>query len=789
MAMIFGVLAASWRVAKMLGAGHWVNVAAPIVALAGELALGALFYLRDRAEAREAWEEMLLAPPQRVSEALEESHGMWSLGVEQEAYEALTQLPESPSHAPYIRRDAHEPLCERLHEAAAHNTSTLVVVCGPSKSGKSRLLWEAAREVLSEAWLLRPRSAVALGKLARQGPPRMRGNAPCVIWLDDIERFLGEDVSDGLCLETMSGFERWPRPVIVLGARGGKGAARSRGRSGAYYDPLDDLIERYPEPLWLRPGLTDGELVRLRSAGYPKRAIELIASLGIGAFMIAAPRLVSRLELEQDNIDGVAAVRATIDWRRMGILRPIPRSALLDLLAESDPRWASRADDALERALAWAMEPLYASVALLARVPGEDGEAYEPYDYLVAHTERSGPPVAPASWRYVVEHGARIDELATNVGFAALAAGGDRAFGSASFRRADERGSAIGACNLGVLLWRFSDSASDPAERDKLLDEAEDALRRAGGRGDTGGASNLALLLEWRASQTSDEAKREQLLAEADSFHRQAYDGSDTDTASNLAASNLGVFLEEQANLTQDQAKRRQLFKESEQVLRKADTAGSAIAAFNLGNVLLHKAERSSNKAQHERLLVESERAFERAGARGYAGGSFNLGLMLADRVARTGDDSDRLLADAIQAFRQAHEGGNDKAMYFVGYTLSKRALRTTVAAKREQLLDEAEQALRHADGLGSVEAPNDLALLLRHRAEQIDDRSTREHLFAEAEEAFRRADERGSVNGASNLASLLTQRAVLTTDASELRRLDDETMAVLRRLQERISE
>jgi hypothetical protein len=738
--------------------------------------------LQNRAEAKEFWDEVLLAPAQRVSGALREGRGMWGLGVEQEAHEALEQLPQGLDHAPYLRRDLHDPLCERLTQALGQDGATLVVVCGPSKSGKSRLLWEAIQETLGDVWLLRPRDAAALATLAHDGPP-LETQGPCLVWLDDTERFLEEPNRGGLSHSTMAALEQWNKTVIVLGARGGKRPASSELDPAAYADPLDDLIACYPEPLWLRPELSDNELRQLRAGGYHERAIQQICSIGIGAFMIAAPRLVRRLELEQDHLDGVAVVRAAIDWRRLGILRPIPRVDLLGMLAANGSSHMPLSEKELEHALTWATKPLYASVALLNRVHTDDGnEAYEPYDYVVAHADRDGPPVSLARWRYVIDHGARIDELATNVGFAALMTSDDRELGSMPFRRADERGSAIGACNLGLLLWKYAAGIVDPAERRGLFDESESAFRRASARGDTAASSNLGVMLEQLSAEADSQIKRDQLIAEAEDLHRKATDGDDAHAASNLA-----LFLERQALQADDEPERRRLLAEAEQVVRQADKGGSSIGAFSLGHFLLQSADRAEDKAERNRLLLEAEGAYMRADKRGDERGSFNLGLLLLDRAAQMDHASGhQLLVDSLQAFERAYDGGIESAMYYVGYVLSKQSLRATTVAKRERLLDEAEGALRRADEMGDAEAANDLALILRHRAAQTSDETARGRLFAEGEEAFRRADERGSRNGAYNVASLFSQRAAMAVDEKELNRLQDETEAALRRAAER---
>jgi ABC-2 type transport system permease protein len=153
----------------------------------------------------------------------------------------------------------------------------------------------------------------------------------------------------------------------------------------------------------------------------------------------------------------------------------------------------------------------------------------------------------------------------------------------AAYRRADERGSAEGAFNLGVLL-------EDRGE----LEGAEAAYRRADERGSAEGASNLGVLLEDRGE-----------LEGAEAAYRRADERGDGG-----GASNLGVLLEERGEL-----------EGAEAAYRRADERGSAEGAFNLGDLLEQRGD-----------LQGAEAAYRRADERGDGGGAFNFGVLLQQR-------------------------------------------------------------------------------------------------------------------------------------------------------------
>jgi TPR repeat protein len=438
-----------------------VGVVGTIVAVV--LAVGGF-----RAQRRERLKTRGYDEPRRVEEALA-GEGMYDLGVAPEDPEARAAvgLP-ARGHTPYLPRPAVDgKLRERLADAAKAPGETLIVVEGPAAAGKSRTLLEALKEVLPDAVLLNPTTSQALVDLGRDGPPAGLKSRACVLWLNDLERYAGHE---GLNLTTLKRFGEWGRPVVVLAAYGGKAQLRS-GDTDAEV-AAGDLLRRYP-PLHLDATMTARERELLETHADYARAADRIAAEGIAEFMIGALKLRHRLTLESDCPEGVAVVRAAIDWRRLKLLRPVTEEALEDLYtAYFDPATTEN----FERGLRWARKAVYSQVSLLKPVEG----GYQPHDYAVRVDRERERPIAPAMWRAVVERYASREETLPLV----REEGRESAVTDAVLQRFDSEGDASASYTLGRMLL----------DREKR-DEAEEAFARAAERGHAEAAYWLGLML------------------------------------------------------------------------------------------------------------------------------------------------------------------------------------------------------------------------------------------------------------------------------------------------------
>ncbi|MGA8364447.1 MAG: tetratricopeptide repeat protein [Solirubrobacteraceae bacterium] len=430
-------------------------------------------------------------------------------------------LPEGQEWR-YVCRDCEPALRAALRAALAGEGSPLVMLSGETKSGKTRAAFEALRwDELKDAWLVTPRNGASIEALLRPGTlPRTW--TPLVVWLDDIERYTSGD-ANGLHEGVLRNLD-CDRPVVMLATEGGRAI---KNQTELLADPVEQL-RSLAVCIDVNVALSNSELARAEQV-YGEDLVAEIEQLGIGRRMVAMNELKHRLTRSRDRPrEGVAVVRAAIDWRRAGVLRPLS-ARQLDLLYrhhlsdDLDP-----SDELFETGLRWARTPLpRTSISLLRKTSGEVG-GYEPYDLAVELASAEWPAVDEPVLREITSLAEPHDclQMATvaydagdsalalelldraessddrslssiaafNVGIL-LADRGDMRGAEAAYRRADQLGSQRGAFNLGQIL-RHRGS----------LDDAEAAYRRADERGSPEGAVNLGVLLEQRGDLSGAQA-------------------------------------------------------------------------------------------------------------------------------------------------------------------------------------------------------------------------------------------------------------------------------------------
>lgn len=349
------------------------------------------------------------------------------LGVKPATAEPGTLAPWNP---PYVGRDADERLDAML------TFSQFVLIVGDSASGKSRTAFEVIQRKFADRAIIIPARRESLSALLNGGI-EFRG---VLVWLDDLDSYLGTDKFTLADLERLVGSGQHEVSVIATIRK-------------AAYDRFDQeaaISERkllsLAAQLTLHRQLTYSEQVTAeRVASGDSMLGTVLARLagdetrayGLAEYLAAAPYLIRRF----DNADdvggmtiGVALVRAAVDWRRVGITRPIPKDALFELCRHYLPfdDAAQVDDDAMDTALRWATHKVIATSALLT----EEQDGYRAFDYLLDYVETEArfliPPKLLAGLRELVnpEEVPRVDlalrEIYRQTGQeAALAAGVD----------------------------------------------------------------------------------------------------------------------------------------------------------------------------------------------------------------------------------------------------------------------------------------------------------------------------------------------------------------------------
>lgn len=432
----------------------------------------------------ERLEQLLTTRPDRQRVPLLGELTAYDLGADPEAI-------GSDEAAEYLPRDKDSELDEALLEARRATEPWMIVLRGPSKSGKSRTLFEAAYrdEELRKAAVVAPRDQVALAELLDDGLPKTPPGR-VLLWLDDLERFVsaGHDGMDRTALDTVGG---WGRPVTVVATAGGKGADEFAIGVGGMAVPIRQLYShRRVRVVSLSSELTPDEQTRVRGR-FPAEAAQQVLAHGIGEYLVAAPELARKLEDERHRPgdrecpEGAAVVWAAIDWARSGMSMSISEPLLRELwpfylrgMQPSDERFVAGLD--------WALKPVYRSVALVYET-----SSYEAYDWIVSHADsRLARRINAQAWERMmreVDPGAAFD--------LAVRAYQKGAFDESrrAFRRAidspDGLVAAKSAFNLGYLLAEHDD-----------LEGAREAYRRALGSDEREPAAmaglNLGILLE-----------------------------------------------------------------------------------------------------------------------------------------------------------------------------------------------------------------------------------------------------------------------------------------------------
>jgi hypothetical protein len=318
-----------------------------------------------------------------------------ALGVHPTAVNDGDRIP------PYVRRDADDEL------RAALGRPGLVLLVGDTMAGKSRMAFEAMRATLADHVLALPVDAAALVRIT----PTVARQDRCVVWLDDVERFLvGDEGLTSQLLTRLLGDGASHIVVLATMRRRAPGRClRARG-SGSNTAPRDvwhrvpEVIER-AEEIVVDRRWSVAELARAEACGGDPviaRALRLADRFGVAEGLTAGPALLGALRnawTDGVNPRGAALVTAAVDCRRAGLSSPVPVEVLEEIhewyLAERGGRRLR--PESFEAAVRFATAPVGAGEPLLARV---GGGSFAAHDYLV--DALTSPPVPDRTWQALI---------------------------------------------------------------------------------------------------------------------------------------------------------------------------------------------------------------------------------------------------------------------------------------------------------------------------------------------------------------------------------------------------
>ena len=296
----------------------------------------------------------------------------------------------------YVPRDVDEDLRRRLVG------SGFVVLVGDSSAGKSRAAFEAVIAVLPDHVLIVPqnRDAVPAAVSAAEGTRR------CVLWLDDLESYVGAGGLTRVGVARLIAGRRTHR-VIVATLRAAEEAlltSDAAGEEGGWQSRRDarealELAHRIPvSRLFSEP-----ELERASARAWDPRIAEALAHAdlyGVAEYLAAGPELLRDWEdAWSPNTDprtpshprGAALIAAATDLRRGGFASPLP----CRMIEEAHEHYlherggARLRPEPLRDAWAWATRARRATTALLQPV---DDDHVQVFDYLLDVVQRRCRP-------------------------------------------------------------------------------------------------------------------------------------------------------------------------------------------------------------------------------------------------------------------------------------------------------------------------------------------------------------------------------------------------------------
>ena len=665
----------------------------------------------------------------------------------------------------WVDREKAEEVRGWLREAT--ETGGFLLLVGDSSVGKTRLLYEAVREVLPDWAMLTP--DLGDGDLVNTVADATFALPRLVVWLDEIQRFLPgpylNQTPNGTAVTTAA-LRRLldaPTPVIVVGSLWPEHARELRSvdtdpgtgqQHPRHLGAADILDDRRRHELTLKKfSAAERKAAEARAAQDPRLAEALaVRDYTVTEVLAGAPQLIRRYE--QASPDQKAVLQAAIDARRLGIQASLT-PALLSAAARGYLT-TIHADDTWFEPTITELIREDRSTAPLIPIPDRDHRSVIGYalaDYLLQHgqRQRGSARVPPTTWQALIKHThdpqdvARLGESAENrllycyaIPLYRRATNADAGDGNAAYRLAGllaEQGNveelrARADAGDGVAAYRLAGLLAEQGN----VEDAIAILRARADAGDPVAPHRLAGLL-------AEQGMVEELRARADAGDR-------------YAALRLPGLLVERGDVEDAIA-----------ILRARADAGDGNAAYRLADLLA------------ERGMVEELRARADAGDEDAA---YRLADLLAERGmveelraradAGDGDAAERLagllaeqgnVEDAIAILRARADAGDENAAYELAGLLAERGMVEELRARADA--GDRYAAERLADLLVERGDVEDAIAILRARADAGDGNAALRlaDLLAElgmVEELRARADA-GDGDAAERLAGLLAEQ------------------------------
>ncbi|MFF9677591.1 hypothetical protein ACF1GS_38900 [Streptomyces eurythermus] len=367
-----------------------------------------------------------------------------------------------PLLPPYVLRDADREVAERMRYIAVHGG--MILLTGDSTSGKSRTAVHGIQRCMSDHTIYAPVRGTKLTELPRF--LRDSPAAPFVLWLDDLEGFLGDH---GLNPTLLQDLERL-NVAIVATMRDDLFAmyANSRGYRASDSETssrqIGNRLLRAVEPIFIERIWSDREVARASKAGDERLfdAVKHSDTYGVAEYLAAGPTLMEEWQRAQrvgGHPRGAALVQASVDLARAGFSGAVDIDVLKDLhekyLGSSTLR-----PESWDEAESWATEVRYGVSGLL--IPGEEYEGmWRAFDYLAdaaSRTRKDRSDVPDFIWREALSL-CPDDDDRWLIGMHAYMAGRDE-YAIAAWEPLAADGNGSAAANLAAIYTDMGDLRS-----------------------------------------------------------------------------------------------------------------------------------------------------------------------------------------------------------------------------------------------------------------------------------------------------------------------------------------
>jgi hypothetical protein len=291
------------------------------------------------------------------------------------------------------------PFIPRQHTgelARALRLDHFVLLVGESTAGKSRAAYELIRAELPGHRVVQPAGREAAMAAARRAAVTTRS----ILWLDDLERFLGSGGLNGPAVRAVldAGGTRYVVATMRSEEYAKFSGRTTTGLDSAGRDALRQgwdvlrLATRIDVPrMWSAQEIAQASQVPADAR--LDEAIRHAGEYGIAEYLAAAPQLLAEWRCAWapgTHPRAAALVMAAVDARRAGMHRPLPLATLMEMHTAYLQRRGGerlRPEDP-QAAIAWATTPLFATSSLL--IPADGG--YLAFDYLIDAVEQERLP-------------------------------------------------------------------------------------------------------------------------------------------------------------------------------------------------------------------------------------------------------------------------------------------------------------------------------------------------------------------------------------------------------------